>query len=199
MGAFQGEKLRLWGEKCLLTIGYRSRLTHHPLLRTKMWSWRQTYLHSNTILKRLSSDSPMKSKMRFIKSSLEYRGISEISLVPPGTRGIYVLYQRGASSYDVVYVGMSGKEVNGRIKNRLISHKRNIRKDWSHFSYYEVWDNIDDTEIREIEGLFRQIYRFDERANFYNTQLTHKPLLQVRRETERELGISRITKRTLGL
>jgi hypothetical protein len=84
---------------------------------------------------------------------------------------------------------MSGKEVSGHIKNRLSKHNHSTKKKWTHFSYYEVWDNVSDLEIKEIEGLFRQLYRFDSRANFYNKQLTHKPLVKLRRETEKELSL----------
>ncbi|GAF97179.1 unnamed protein product, partial [marine sediment metagenome] len=32
---------------------------------------------------------------------------------------------------------------------------------WTHFSIFEVWENITENEIKELEGLFRQIYRKD--------------------------------------
>jgi len=137
--------------------------------------------------------------MRFIKSALKYRGIEEVGFVPSGIRGIYALYKKRGKSLDVVYVGMSGKITSGRIKSRLIQHKKSLKKDWTHFSYYEVWDNVTDQEIREVEGLFRQLYRFDSHANFYNRQQTHKPLRKVRRDTEKELGLTRMHKRGLGL
>lgn len=94
---------------------------------------------------------------------------------------------------------MSRKDASGRIKSRLIAHSRSAKKEWTHFPYYEVWDNVTDQETREIEGLFRQLYRFDSRANFYNMQQTHKPLRKVRRDTEKELGVTRMHKRGLGL
>jgi hypothetical protein len=141
----------------------------------------------------------MKSTMRFIKSALEYRPVDDISIVPIGLRGIYALYKSGGRSYDVVYVGMSGKNQKGRIKSRLNQHKKSSSKDWTHFSYYEVWDNVSEQEILEIEGLFRQLYRFDSRANRHNIQQTHKPLRQVRRQTEAVLGVNRMSKKGLGL
>ena len=55
---------------------------------------------------------------------------------------------------------------------------------------FEVWDNIQDDEIVELEGLFRHIYRFDSRANSLNKQKAYKPLIQVRRQTESEWGCS---------
>ena len=93
---------------------------------------------------------------------------------------------------------MSGKDSNGRIRNRLFRHKRKKDQEWSHFSYYEVWDNISDTEIQELEGLIRQLYRFDRRTNRLNIQQTHKPLVQVRKETEKALGLQHTNKKNLG-
>lgn len=96
----------------------------------------------------------MKSSMKFIKSALEYRTLDEIKLIPNGLRGIYALYNKNEKSFDAVYVGMSGNGSNGRIRRRLISHLKNGQKEWTHFSYYEVWDNVSDKEITVIEGLF---------------------------------------------
>ena len=94
---------------------------------------------------------------------------------------------------------MSGKGANGKIRKRLLSHKRKRVGDWTHFSYYEVWDNITDAEIQELEGLFRQLYRYDDRSNALNIQQSHKPLVKVRKETEKELGLKSITRKSLGL
>ena len=140
----------------------------------------------------------MKSEMRFIKSALEYRPIEDIDIIPKGLRGIYALYMKDGRNYELVYIGMSGREANGRIRNRIYQHKRKKVAEWTHFSYYEVWDNVTEIEIRELEGLFRQLYRFSSSANSLNRQQTHKPLLAVRRRTEKEFGLKRVTKRTLG-
>ena len=141
----------------------------------------------------------MKATMRLIKSALEYRDISELPHVPINVRGIYALYKKRGGFYNLVYIGMSGRGASGRIRNRLKIHAKNERKDWSHFSYYEVWDNVSDQEIAELEGLFRQLYRFDRRANSFNRQTTHKPLITVRKSTELELGVNHINKRYLGV
>jgi hypothetical protein len=47
---------------------------------------------------------------------------------------------------------------------------------WTHFSAFEVHDNIYEAEIRELEGLLRQIYSKDTRANSLNIQHTYKKL-----------------------
>lgn len=138
----------------------------------------------------------MKSHMRLIKTTLEYRNINELGKVPTNLRGIYALYKKRGRSYDVVYIGMS---VDGIIRKRLHSHKRKRANVWTHFSYYEVWDNISDKEIQELEGLFRQLYQFDSHTNALNKQQTYKPLVKVRRDTERELTVKRVTKKSLGV
>jgi hypothetical protein len=51
---------------------------------------------------------------------------------------------------------------------------------WSHFSVFEVRDNVSEADIGELEGLFRHIYRRDSRANRLNMQKTHRPLKKVR-------------------
>ena len=164
-------------------------------------SYRQDFLPISATNKESTERifTPLKSHMHLIKSALEYRSTDELSELPTDLRGIYALYQKKGKPYELVYIGMSGKGKNGKIRKRLFSHKRDRTKQWSHFSYYEVWDNITDIEIRELEGLFRQLYRFDTRSNALNVQQTHKPLERVRRDTEKELGLKRITKKFLGI
>jgi len=127
-----------------------------------------------------------KSELRLIKNALEYLPNTEISTVPRGTRGIYVLYKRrgkaraDAHHYDLVYVGLASRS----IASRLRSHKRTKGGLWTHFSCFEVWDNISDEEIAELEGLFRHLYRYDSRSNALNKQKGYKKLGEVRRRTE---------------
>ena len=106
----------------------------------------------------------------------------DINQMPTGLRGVYVLYKyrRRQQAYDVVYVGMTrSSSGRGGIKSRLRSHKRSKGDMWSHFSVFEVWDNIRDDEIVELEGLFRQIYRYDQRANRLNIQRSFKKLKRI--------------------
>ena len=104
--------------------------------------------------------------------------------MPPRTRGLYVLYKHNArsGSYDVVYVGMARGERSG-IAGRLWSHRRNKGQLWTHFSAFEVWDNIRPEEVEELEGLFRHLYRKDSKANSLNKQRSYKPLNQIRRQS----------------
>jgi hypothetical protein len=45
---------------------------------------------------------------------------------------------------------------------------------------FEVWDNVRDDEIRELEGLFRHIYKRDSGANRLNIARGFKALAKVR-------------------
>jgi hypothetical protein len=114
------------------------------------------------------------SILRLIKSSAEFLEKENITKLRYGIRGIYVLYNKsdGTRNYDVAYIGMSSMENAEGIRFRLRSHAKSKRKrrKWTHFSIFEVWDNITNTEIRELEGLFRHIYRRDSKANILNTQ-----------------------------
>jgi len=70
----------------------------------------------------------------------------------------------------------------GGVRARLVGHSKSKRKRdlWSHFSVFEVWPNISPAEIEELEGLFREIYRKDKRANRLNRQKRYKKLQKIR-------------------
>jgi len=120
----------------------------------------------------------------------------QINDLPVRIRGIYVLYKhrrkRDAGAkirdiYDVVYVGMA-RGLRSGIAGRLIAHRRHKIKGelWTHFSVFEVWDNIREDEIAELEGLFRHFYRHDSRANLLNKQRSYMPLNRLRRKCAKE-------------
>ena len=125
------------------------------------------------------------SELKFIKRFTEFKPRADISKIPPYTRGIYALLKRKrtSGSFDVVYVGMAGGEKAG-IKGRLNAHAKSKTKSklWTHFSIFEVWDNITRDEVKELEGLFRQIYRKDSRANKLNRQKQFNKLKKVRKK-----------------
>lgn len=131
---------------------------------------------------------PPPSQLRLIKHSLEYLPQDEKLRIPKRTRGIYVLYkQRGRKSderhhYDFVYIGMA----TSSIRQRINSHIKKKGDLWTHFSFFEVWDNVQNQEIAELEGLFRHLYRYDSRANALNVQRGYKPLTTITRKTEAE-------------
>ena len=117
---------------------------------------------------------------RWIKRAAEFRPKSQVDLVPRGLRGIYVLFRgkRLTRRFDVVYVGLSKTGLRARLR----SHRKRPRKSglWTHFSIFEVWDNVMDAEIAELEGLFRHIYRRDAKANRLSVQKSHRPFKRVR-------------------
>src|ERR1017187_6611335 len=102
------------------------------------------------------------AKMKFFKQCTEFCPKVDKKYIPPNTRGIYILYMKKGAKYDAIYIGMSrGKKLG--IRERIFGHANSKRKssNWSHFSFFEVHDNISSLEIEEIEGLLRHIYRKD--------------------------------------
>ena len=128
------------------------------------------------------------SPLRLIKRFAEFQPKDRVHLVPTGRRGLYVLYnlrQRdGKDYYDVVYVGMATRGIKGR----LLAHLKRKSDLWTHFSAFEVWDNIRDEEIVELEGLFRHLYRKDSRANALNVQRTFKRATKVQQDDLEKWG-----------
>jgi len=132
------------------------------------------------------------SELRLVKRSAEFIQKGNAGLLPRRLRGIYVLYKRrrsgGALRYDVLYVGMATAGRRGGLRGRLLSHARSRRRGrlWTHFSVFEVWDNIRDEEVAELEGLFRHIYRKDSAANSLNIQRGFKKARRVRQNDLRK-------------
>jgi hypothetical protein len=115
------------------------------------------------------------SPCRFIKQVAEFVEKKYWDNVPNNTRGIYALLNSVKhDKFDVVYVGMAAGRTSGMYA-RFQKHLKSKRLRWTHFTVFEVHDNITPGEIAEIEGLFRHMYRKDSRTNKYNRQLCHKP------------------------
>lgn len=117
--------------------------------------------------------------LRLIRRCAEYRPIEEVDGIPAHIRGIYVLLKRKKGSrarYNVVYIGMTTRGV----KARLRAHRRTKTDLWDHFSIYEVYENVRDQEIIELEGIFRHVFRRDERASRLNVARSYKKLSSVR-------------------
>jgi hypothetical protein len=117
------------------------------------------------------------SELKLIKRCVEFCAKTETRKIPWKTRGIYVLLnKRRKDVYDVVYIGMARGAKSG-MRGRFGRHARGINKDkWTHFSIFEVWDNIREEEVEELEGLLRHVYRKDARTNPLNEQRTFKKL-----------------------
>ena len=124
------------------------------------------------------------AECKFIKRSAEFQSSEESRHIPRDTRGIYVLLKKGQArdEFNVVYIGMS----DSGMWSRLANHRKRKRLKWTHFTIFEVHDNITKSEISELEGLIRFIYRNDSRANKLNVQLRHKPFLKVRQNKLRK-------------
>jgi hypothetical protein len=129
------------------------------------------------------------SELRLVKRFIEYVAKADIGqFVPPRCRGIYVLFRRRKvrrsgerkTKHDVVYVGMAAAGRRSGIRGRLMTHRKKKGDEWTHFSAFEVWDNIRDEEVVELEGLFRHIYRNDTAANRLNVQGGFKKLKRIK-------------------
>jgi len=122
------------------------------------------------------------SELRLFKRCAEFSPREEIEIAPRRIRGIYVLfYERPKlKKTDVVYIGMATNSMLRRLK----AHARSAVKSekWTHFSIFEVWDNIKEDELRELEGIFRHIYRRDTHANALNMQKPFSKLKKIRND-----------------
>ena len=112
--------------------------------------------------------------------------------IPPVTRGVYVLYRerpgRGKhKTFEVFYIGVGGisKEahsgVGGRVKHHAKSKSK--RDKWTHYSFFEVHDNVSREEIVELESLFLWIFGSDPRIKLANVQLGLKTLKHLSKDS----------------
>jgi hypothetical protein len=122
---------------------------------------------------------PKQAPLRTIKAWYPYREKSEAASIQPMTRGFYVLYKQMKSGYHVRYIGVGGLGEKSAIGGRIKGHIRN-KKDWTHFSYFEVHDNVTSEDILELEGLLLQIFRDDDRIDLTNLQVGSKRFRKVR-------------------
>lgn len=91
--------------------------------------------------------------------SVEFCEIEQLDMMLPYMKGIYVLYQCYDDGHmEVVYIGVGLGKANG-IKGQLMIHRDQQPNVWSHFSVFEVWDNITKKQIKELAGFFRHVYR----------------------------------------
>ena len=136
--------------------------------------------------------------LKLVKRCHEWIAQSAIGALEPGIRGLYVLFRRRKlrkrpkPNFNVVYVGLAGLGANSSIRGRLKRHRRKKGELWTHCSVFEVHDNVTPDELRELEGLFRHIYRYDSKANRLNKQKGFKRLKLVRTVLFRS-GVSRPT------
>lgn len=131
------------------------------------------------------------SLLRIIKRWRRYEPRDEWKYLLPITRGIYVLYRAEPSGappkgrpkiYTVTYIGVAGiaKQPKSGIGSRLRNHHKN-RKNWTHYSFFEVHDNVSRYEILELEVLLLAIFRHDPRIQLENKQKGSARLNQLRK------------------
>lgn len=129
------------------------------------------------------AEKRLRTTLFLVEKCWEFVDKKHIKWIPSKSKGIYALLRqhKKEDSYDVMYVGMA-RGSNVDIPFRLRSHRRSKSKGekWSHFSAFKVWDNIPPLVVAELEGILREIYRKDRRANELNIQKRHKPLQLVR-------------------
>ena len=110
----------------------------------------------------------------------EFQPIECIEHMPHGARGVYALLKQDEEekdSYQVVYVGMSSSGIYSRLKSHRL-HKQEL---WTHFTFMEVWPNVPEQQIRELEGILRHLYRKDPDANKLAKALKYGPLVKILR------------------
>ena len=115
------------------------------------------------------------------KRFVEYLPASDVETLPPGIRGIYALYQGDQSGHrNLMYVGMTAGGAKGRIHRHSAGKKADK---WTHCSVFEVWDNITDEQIRELEALLRHLLRLDATASSLNLQRGSSIFRRLRKES----------------
>jgi hypothetical protein len=124
---------------------------------------------------------PRQAPLRTIKRWKRYEPRASWRQVPRNTRGLYVLYRQRDSDYEVRYIGVAGISPSGGggIRGRLKSHAAK-KRGWTHFSFFEVHDNILRDEIRELEALLLGIFRHDSRIQLSNMQKGSSKLYKLR-------------------
>lgn len=120
---------------------------------------------------------PPQAPLRLIKRCRLYVPRGDWDKIGHITRGIYILYRkkpgrRKKKVYHVFYIGVGGvkKTPASGIRSRIRNHDK-TKEHWTHYSFFEVHDNISREEILELEGLFLRIFRHDGRVHLDNKQL----------------------------
>jgi hypothetical protein len=118
---------------------------------------------------------PKQAPLRLVKRCRLYEHRGDRDPIPHVTRGLYVLYKKTSKKekYEVVYIGVGGvakDAAKSGVSARVKEHEKTM-KEWTHYSFFEVHDNIGREEILELEGLLLRIFRHDPRIELDNVQL----------------------------
>jgi hypothetical protein len=127
---------------------------------------------------------PEQALLKIVKRWRRYVPREKWSEVPLKTRGFYVLYRNKSNStthFEVVYIGVAGvgKKLRRGIVGRLRSHNKRI-EGWTHYSFFEVHDNVTREDIKELESLLLSIFRHDPRIELENVQRSSRALYKLR-------------------
>lgn len=125
-----------------------------------------------------------RSELRLLKRAAIHWPKSDVGRIPDNTRGLYFLYDQQDDFMNVIYIGIA-RGIKTGIKRRIKTHSRSTRMKWTHFSAYEVHDNISESEIKELEAFFLTAYAKDAHANKQNLQRGDKKLRGIRDETRK--------------
>jgi hypothetical protein len=125
---------------------------------------------------------------KFVGRYWRHKSIAEIdtlAAVKAPKRGLYALFNKRGRKFDVVYIGMTRSNKSG-FRTRLWAHKRSTRKygKWSHFSVFELKTLVTNTQIKELEGLLREIFALDRRAMGLNRQKRYGPFKKLSKRTK---------------
>jgi hypothetical protein len=133
---------------------------------------------------------PNQAPLRIIKRCRLYLPRGQWKKIPPVTRGFYILYKKNsgrgnAKTYEVFYIGVAGVSRHGMtgIGGRIKSHHKTKKTGWTHYSFFEVHDNIPREEILELESLFLRIFRHDPRVKLDNVQLGSRTLRNLSKDS----------------
>lgn len=120
---------------------------------------------------------PAQTALRLVKKCRLYlKRDSFDDEIPHVTRGIYVLYSKEGEQFKVTYIGVGGaraKIATSGVRGRLKKHDKKTGKyvkNWTHYSYFEVHDNVSGAEILELESLLLTIFEHDKRIRLDNIQ-----------------------------
>jgi hypothetical protein len=128
---------------------------------------------------------PAEALLRLIKNCRLYQERETCKAkghIPHVTRGLYVLYKEGhlkkdKKNFEVTYIGIGGvqnKRATSGVGNRIRTHYKRAEEgkieDWTHYSFFEVHDNISREEIRQLESLLLTIFQHDKRITLDNVQ-----------------------------
>jgi len=119
-----------------------------------------------------------------IKKCAEFIHKKDIGKIPKRLRGVYTLFKKREDRinnivyYNVVYIGLATKCIWSRINSHTKSRRKN--KHWTHFSLFEVNNNVRNQEIKDLEGIIRHVYRKDRRANKINIAKGYDALRKIR-------------------